>query len=429
MLTCRWRTLVKAGVVGATLLVVVGLVFHGGREREAQAEVAVDIAREDSASTQAERDAVAVSRPPAPDPRSGLDLGELTERNGRLVQEIEGRTLVTTLDPELHRFAESLLEEHHVPGGAAVAINSRTGEVLALAEHSERDPGERVALSSEAPAASIFKVVTAAALLELAGLSPDLEVCYHGGTRGITEALLRPNPARDTRCATLSSALGRSLNVIFARMADRHLSREQLAGFAHAFGFNAEIPFDLPLDRAGVDIPEERVERARAAAGFWHSHISPLHAAMMAQAVAQEGAMLRPYLVDEVTDASGREIFDGSPLYLGQACSPETAHQLARMMVLTTTVGTARSSFRDREGRPMIPGIDAAGKTGTLHARSPFRAYDWFMGFAPADDPEIAVAGLVINDPQWRIKGHYVGRELFRRYFQLQRQRRERSGE
>jgi cell division protein FtsI/penicillin-binding protein 2 len=150
---------------------------------------------------------------------------------------------------------------------------------------------------------------------------------------------------------------------------------------------------------------------------------------MMAQAVAQGGALLRPYLVDRVTDENGQEIFDGSPMFLGQACEAETAHQLARMMVLTTTVGTARSSFRDREGRPMIPGVDVAGKTGTLHARSPFRAYDWFMGFAPADDPEIAVAGLVINEPQWRIKGHYVGRELFRRYFQLQRHRREETNE
>lgn len=416
-------------MVGAALLVVIGLVFHGGKQREAQAEVVGDNAGTEQGANHSEGDAVAVESTQVPDPRRGLNLGELTERNGRLVQDLEGRTLITTLDPELHRFAESLLEEYQVPGGAAVAINSRTGEVLAFAEHSERNPGESIALSADAPAASIFKIVTAAALLEIAGLSPDLEVCFHGGTRGITEALLRPNPSRDTRCASLSLALGRSLNVIFGRLADHHLSREQLSGVAHAFGFNADIPFDLPLERAEVDIPEERVERARAAAGFWHSHLSPLHAAMMAQAVAQDGAMLRPYLVDSVTDASGREIFDGSPLYLGQACEPQTAHHLGRMMVLTTTVGTARSSFRDREGRPMIPGIDAAGKTGTLHGRSPFRAYDWFMGFAPADDPEIAVAGLVINDPEWRIKGHYVGRELFRRYFQLQRQRRERSGE
>jgi penicillin-binding protein A len=144
----------------------------------------------------------------------------------------------------------------------------------------------------------------------------------------------------------------------------------------------------------------------------------------MAQAVAQQGALLRPYLIDEVRDAEGESVFDARPEFLGRACSAETAAHLARMMVVTTTTGTARSSFRDRQGRAVIPGVDVAGKTGTLHGRSPFRAYDWFMGFAPAEAPEIAVAGLVINDPEWRIKGHYVGRELLRRYFQLQRQRR-----
>jgi cell division protein FtsI/penicillin-binding protein 2 len=339
-----------------------------------------------------------------------------------LVQEIEDRTIVTTLDPDLQRAAVDLLERYAVPDGAAVAINSRTGELLALAEHSERVPGRHVALDPEAPAASIFKVVTAAALIEAAGLSPDLEVCYHGGAGGITEALLEPNPRQDSSCASLSQALGRSINVIFARMADQHLTPDQLGSFARGFGFNTTIPFELPLAPSRAEVPQDRLERARMAAGFWHTNVSPLQAAMMAQAVAQGGALLRPYLVDEVREGD-QVVYDGQPEFIGRACSPETALALARMMVVTTSIGTARSSFRDRDGHPVIRGVDVAGKTGTLHRQSPFRAYDWFIGFAPADNPEIAVAGLVINDPEWRIKGHYVGRELLRQYFLLQRQR------
>jgi len=356
-------------------------------------------------------------------PWQGLDLSQLVERDGRLVQEVDGRTIVTTLDPDLQRFAQELLRRYEVPDGAAVAINSRTGEVLALAEHSQRSPGRHVALEAGPPAASVFKIVTAAALLELAGLSPDLEVCYHGGSRGLTEAILRPDPQRDTRCATLAMALGRSINVIFGRLAAQHLSQEQLLGFAQAFGFNAPLPFELAIEQARADVPAERLERARMSAGFWHTHISPLQAAVMVQAIAQDGAMLRPYLVDEVRRGEDRVLYDGQPRFIGRACSEETARAVARMMVLTTSVGTARSSFHDRQGREVLPGIDVAGKTGTLHGRSPFRAYDWFVGFAPAEEAEIAVAGLVINDPEWRIKGHYVGRELLRRYFQLQRRR------
>jgi cell division protein FtsI/penicillin-binding protein 2 len=371
--------------------------------------------------------AVAEPLPPeesiAPDPREGLDLNALVLEQGRLVQHLDDRVVVTTLEPDLQGFAQDLLERFEVPAGAAVVLNSRTGEVLALAQHSERTPGAPVALQADAPAASLFKIVTAAALLEWAGIAPDSEHCFHGGHRGIQANLLTPNPRRDRRCASFSLAMGRSLNVVFARLADRYLTPEQLLGMGQRFGFNEEISFDLPLGLARLDVPQERVERARTAAGFWHSYLSPLQAAMMAQALAQEGALLRPYVVDEVRDPGGQVLHNGHPQLLGRVCRPETAHQLAAMMVTTTRIGTARSSFRDRQGRFILGEIDVAGKTGTLHGRRPFRAYDWFVGFAPADAPEVAVAGLVVNDPQWRIKGHYVGRELIRYYFRLQRQR------
>lgn len=424
MVGSEWRRWLVHGVGGAALVVVSIVLSVLWLGQDANAEVSERRAASSNENRQADEPSERENSPqrPAVDHRRGFDLDALTEVDGRLVQDIGDRRIITTLDPELHRFAEELLERYSVPDGAAIAINSRTGEIIAFAEHSEREPGRHVALSAESPAASIFKVVTAAALLELAGLSPDLETCYHGGSSGISAALLRPDPERDTRCASLSSALGRSINVIFARLASQHLTREQLMGVASGFGFNSTIDFDLPLEPARLELPTERLERARAAAGFWHSYISPLHAAMMAQAVAQGGAILQPHLIDEVRRGD-QVLLDVSPSYIGRACSPETARQLARMMVTTTTVGTARRSFRDRHGRVVIPGVDVAGKTGTLHGHSPFRAYDWFMGFAPADDPEIAVAGLVINDPQWRIKGHYVGRELLRRYFQLQRQR------
>lgn len=422
MVGWRWRRVVGNGVAGgAALAVVAALVLDGGAGREAQAEVADQA---EPAPAVAAPSPAPSSRPaPRPDPRRGLDLSALVEREGRLVQVIGDRTIVTTLDPDLQRFAEELLASFEVPDGAAVAIDSRTGEVLALAEHSERTPGAHVALSAAPPAASIFKIVTAAALLEAAGLSPGLELCYHGGASGISETHLQPDPERDTACATMAQALGRSINVIFARLADQNLTGAQISRYARGFGFNTPIAFDLPLEPGRFELPADRLERARAAAGFWHSHLSPLQAAVMAQAVAQGGAMLRPYVVDEVIDEAGEVIYDGEPAYVGNVCTAATARQLARMMVVTTTSGTARSSFRDRGGTPVIPGVDVAGKTGTLHGRAPFRAYDWFMGFAPADAPEIAVAGLVINDPRWRIKGHYVGRELLRRYFQLRRAR------
>lgn len=418
-----WRSVAgRRAIVGLALLGVALISPDGGVGGDAAAEAGTRRVEPEDGGRGAATERSDARQAVAPDPRRGLDLGAFVEEGGRLVQHVEDRTIVTTLDPELQAFAEALLERYAVPDGAAVALNSRTGEVLVLAQHSERSPGRAVALAADAPAASMFKVVTAAALLDLTDLGPGSELCYHGGLRSITEDLLVVDPTLDRQCATLASAMGRSINVIFARLADQRLTSADLDGYVTRFGFGRPIPFDLPVELSLAEVPEERLERARMAAGFWHTHVSPLHAAMIAQAIAQDGALLRPYLVDEVRDGSGEVIYDGQPVFLERVCAPETAGELADMMVVTTTSGTARSSFLAASGEPVIPGVEVAGKTGTLHGRNPFRAYDWFLGFAPADDPEIAVAGLVVNDPQWRIKGHYVAREILRQYFLRERQ-------
>src|SRR5690606_9297213 len=93
-----------------------------------------------------------------------------------------------------------------------------------------------------------------------------------------------------------------------------------------------------------------------------------------------------------------------------------TARSLAEMMELTVSRGTAHGAFFDPAGHPFLPGIDVAGKTGTLTAERPYRGYTWWVGFAPAERPTIAVAALVVNSPRWRIKASYVAREALRYY-------------
>jgi cell division protein FtsI/penicillin-binding protein 2 len=86
------------------------------------------------------------------------------------------------------------------------------------------------------------------------------------------------------------------------------------------------------------------------------------------------------------------------------------------MMERTTTHGTGRRTFFDDHGNAFLPGIAVAGKTGTLSSSEPYRGYTWWVGFAPADAPTIAVAALVVNTPRWRIKAVYAARETLRYY-------------
>jgi cell division protein FtsI/penicillin-binding protein 2 len=138
--------------------------------------------------------------------------------------------------------------------------------------------------------------------------------------------------------------------------------------------------------------------------------LSPLHAALIAAAVGNGGVAVEPTILDEI----GSE--PTAPAGSTRLLKPETAAALRDMMKYTVTSGTATSSFRER-GRSVLGDIEVAGKTGSLsnHQR-PYKDYSWFVGFAPAGDPKIAVAAVVVNGLKWSIHAPYVAREAFRAY-------------
>jgi len=319
-----------------------------------------------------------------------------------------------TVSPRLQQGMEKLLTDYRVPMGAAVLLDPRTGRVLAMAEHVEKGPRTHVALQPIAPAASVFKIVTSAALLEK-GMSPDDEVCFHGGRHRIQKALLADNPRRDRMCLTLASALGKSANVVFAKLAGRDLSAELLRSEAHRFLFNVPIPFAWPVEPSPARISDDPFELATTAAGFGPVRLSPLHGALIASIVANGGRLVPPRLIDAV---------DGVPVAPGgqgqRVIRPEVAAALARMMETTTTEGTARKIFRrDRASRrSALREVTVAGKTGSLAEASPYRDYSWFVGFAPVDDPQVAVAVMVLNERLWRVKAPFVAHEALKAYFE-----------
>jgi penicillin-binding protein A len=361
----------------------------------------------------------------SPSPLAGIDLEKMRLVEGRYQQKTDdGRQVTFTVDPELQLFSDNLFERYQVPAGAAVIIQSRTGRVLSFAQQRklvEAADSRDVGLDSSPPAASVFKIITAAALLEQSAVSTSTETCYRGGGSKLLMENLQDWPREKSACASLSAALGRSINAIFAKLSDRHLDRATLSRYAARFGFNAEIPFDVEVPQSIADIPAGRLDRARTAAGFWHTHLSPLHGAVIAQSLAQGGAMLQPYIVDNVASADGTVLHEAKTKYLGNTVSKETAQKLIKAMTYTVSHGTARKSFRDGRGVPFLPGMDIAAKTGTLTGAKPYRAYTWFVGLAPADKPEVAIAVLVVNDPKWRIKAAGAAAQLLKKYFEIQK--------
>lgn len=355
------------------------------------------------------------------DPLAGVSLTEMKLDGQKYIQETEdGRTVTFTPDSKLQRYAQNLLDKYKVPAAAAVVLNSKTGRVLAMAQRYGKSfaaENENVALDSSPPAASVFKIITTSALLEQTDVRLNTEMCYHGGGGALYMENLVDSAKLDTACRSVQTAFGFSTNAVFAKLSDRLLDKNTILQYAQKFGFGKKLPFDIELIPSKIEIPAERLERARASAGFWHSHLSALHGAMIAQSIAQEGAMLRPYIVDSVADNAGNVIYQSQPKFIGRSVEKDTAKKLIEAMKVTVNRGTARKAFKDNRGNAIVPGVEVAGKTGTLHGARPYRAYSWFVGLAPAEAPEVAIAVLIVNEPKWRIKSSWTAAQILREYF------------
>ncbi len=333
-----------------------------------------------------------------------------------------GASIVTTIDPAVQRAAAQALGE--LPGAVA-AIDPRTGDVLALVANPSYDPNALAAhdeaevrsawqglledpdkpLVSRAsdelyPPGSTFKIVVAAAALA-AGHGPE--------SRWPNPHVLDLPDSRETlenfggvTCSggseiTLAEALRQSCNVVFGEVG-LALGAERLALQARLFGFapSAEegaIPFDIPM-QAGVFPDPSYFETRRpavalSAIGQDNVATNPLHMALVAGAIANGGVMMRPRLVTEVRGPDGRVVETFEPEPISRPMREIDAALLTAMMVDVVERGTGTAA--------RIPGVRVAGKTGTAQHGEGRPPHAWFVGFAPAEDPRVAVAVIVLD--------------------------------
>lgn len=321
--------------------------------------------------------------------------------------------ITLTLDPKLQAAAEAVLYKSRAPHVAIVAMDPYTGRILALADRSQSI--KDLALHPGFPAASLFKVVTSAAAIDHANIDPDYMVKFRGGTYTLNRWNATPDNRRDTRRMTLVEALGRSCNVVFSRIATTFLPAKVLEDYANSFGFNREIPSDLPLPPSHANIPfYNTYEFGRTAAGFGDVRLTPVHAAMMMSGIANGGFLPQPSLIDSVVSSSGNVLYRNSPRVVQRSLKAEVAHELLQMMEATTTMGTSKRAFFYKR-KPVLGDIRVAGKTGTLNGDNPAGLNNWFIGAAPIENPLIAVAVVVVNSHD-AYSASKIGRMMIEEY-------------
>jgi len=328
---------------------------------------------------------------------------------------------IPTLNLSLQKKVEKIFRKYKPLYAAFVAMDPETGKVLAMADYSKDGSKENLSVKATFPAASVFKLITSAAVINENKLSPSSKIPFNGSYTTLYKKNLNYNVSRWTRYIRLEDALAKSHNSVFGKIAIHGLGRKLLQKYADAFGFNKKINFDIPVETSVVIVPEDKYGIAESGSGFTKRQtLSPLQAAMIASTIINKGITPTPYFIENVFDDDGDIIYESKPKPFGQPISISTAKTLSKMMERTITKGTARKNYRDYKRNRILSKLFIGAKTGSLSGNEPRGKYDWFVGFAQAKaDPKqkIAFASLIINGKFWRVKSSYVARQAILEYF------------
>jgi peptidoglycan glycosyltransferase len=341
--------------------------------------------------------------------RSG-DLGSLLDRLSGSEQ--QGDNLVTSLNPAAQRVA---LQQLGGRKGAVVALDPRTGAIKVMASVPGYDPNAVKnqqafsALNKDSnapllnrttqagyPPGSTFKVVTAIAAIDSGRYTPDSRISGRNG-KTISGVPLNNDQGESFGDITLTEALTKSVNTVFGEIGEK-LGKARMKTYMDRLGFGKPVEVDLPRDeraasgerKAGRIIPATNgaVDVGRMAIGQDKLTVTPLQMAMVASAVANGGKLMKPRLGDRIVDRDGRTVRHLVPEEMSQVMSPQTASQVGAMMGQVVKEGTGTAAA--------LQGIDVAGKTGTAEVDRPCGPNQlWFIAFAPAQDPRVAIAATV----------------------------------
>jgi peptidoglycan glycosyltransferase len=328
----------------------------------------------------------------------------------------QGASVALTLDPEIQQVAWDALGDRQ---GAVVAIDPTTGRILAMVSKPSFDPNDLAAhsnssvleaynalagdpakpLSNRAIAGdqyfpgSVFKVLVTAAALDSGRFSAEsefdnpAELALPLSSKSVTNSGGRLCGGEPT--VTLEQAFLLSCNIPYAELG-LELGESTIGSLADAFGFGATLEIPLPVTPSTFPRGMDQAQLMLSSFGQFDVRVTPLQVAMMSAAIANGGDLMRPNLVDSVIAPDLRELQRFEPSVYSRPISPTTAAELTRMMVGNVSRGVASNAA--------ISGRDVAGKTGTAETGVGNGRSFWFTGFAPANNPRVAIAVLVEGD-------------------------------
>ena len=312
---------------------------------------------------------------------------------------INGNNIRLTLDRALQFYASEQLGSKK---GSIVVLRPDTGEILAMVSKPNFDPSTiqnnwdsllsdknspllNRSVEGLYPPGSIFKLVVTSAILHNGLQDTEIECT---GQVDVDGYIIRDSDGKAHGKIKLADALKHSCNSYFIKQGMK-LGNSALLTEAGRFKFNKSMQADMRVSTSIFPSSAGVKNVAEQSIGQGQVLVTPLHAAMLAAAVANDGLMMQPYAVSSVTDSKGNIIKQYRPKQLGQATDAETARKIKELMVEVVKAGTGTKA--------KVSKVEVAGKTGTAEVGADLKSHAWFIGFAPADDPRVAIAVLVEN--------------------------------
>jgi cell division protein FtsI/penicillin-binding protein 2 len=333
-------------------------------------------------------------------------------------------TVYTTLKPAIQNQMIRLFKRYRPVLAAGVIIDARSGAVLAMGNYTGRPEAEELfperdgdyCLNAGFPAASLIKIVTAAAVIEKKGFtsSKTLPVSgrYHTLYKhqlGLKRLRYRPEHV------SLEKAFSRSINPFFGKLGIQYLSKEEFEETAELFLFNIPFDFDFPVSKSTTFSPKSDFEKAELASGFnTRTTMSPLHAALIASLPVSNGKIMRPYIIDRVVSEDGENLYTSSSEDLSQPLSIQSLESLSKLMKAATRYGTAGKSFYALRHSRRYKGLSIGGKTGSINLPNKQRRCEWFAGFAEKGDMHLAISLVFIHGDKRTVKPSLMAAELIK---------------
>lgn len=320
---------------------------------------------------------------------------------------------IYTLDFELEDAILKLLKKYRSDFTSVVVIDNSNGHILAALDLGRNDskPSRLTSFTPSHPAASIFKIVTAADLIENTHVGNNTQFQFSGKSTTLYKYQLKQDGGRWSRKSDFEKAFARSNNVIFGKAALDNLSPSGLKSMAEKFGFNRDLVNFVQAKPSVFPLASDQYNLAELASGLNVSTMmSPVHGAAIASVIINKGILKKPTLIKQLQDENSQVVWESSTDQ-ELVIAPETAEDLRKMMIATVKNGTARRAFK-RVSKKM-KSIEIGGKTGSITGGKPFGKRDWFVVYSNDEEGRgYSLCVMVVNKKKWYVKSSHLAREI-----------------